>query len=149
MSWPRVAAAQKKRFATWFFAAPVDPGAEAVIDGDEIHDARWIGVRDAIRSHDAGELGMLPPTYVTLRRLAPYVSMAALIAGERSRPSPEVFPVFVKSGGQTCVLFRGDAGYDSADPGSPGPRHRAELEGGRWRYCYRDVDPAFPRLVED
>lgn len=141
--------AEKKRFATWFFAAPVGAGAEVVIDGDEIHDARWIGVSEAIRCHEGGELAMLPPTYVTLRRLARYSSIATLIAGERARLSPAVSPVFVKDSDRPCVLFRGDAGYEAGHADSPGARHRAVLDGGCWRYRYQGVDPAFPRLVED
>ncbi len=38
------------------------------------------------------------------------------------------------------VMFRGDAGYDARDGSIAGPRHRAVLIGGYWRYLYTDVD---------
>lgn len=53
--------AEKKRFYTWIFLSLAE-GAEPVeIDGSEIHDHMWINVRDAVRQHEAGELGLLPP----------------------------------------------------------------------------------------
>ena len=139
---------EPRRFSTWIYAAPLAADTEVVIDGSEIHDHRWFGVREATVEHEAGRLSMLPPTYITLQRLTQYDNLAAMIAAERHSPAPEVFPVFASDGDQVLVMFRGDAGYDSADGEQPGARHRAVLEGQCWRYQYRDVDPRYPPLME-
>jgi len=118
-----------------------------VIDGGEIHDAMWITVSAAIAQHEAGELGMLPPTYVTLKRLLQYDTVSRMLRAERDSACPEVFPVFTSEDGQVMVLFRGDDDYSGDDRGARGARHRAVLKGKRWHYIYRDMDPAIPPLI--
>lgn len=139
--------AEARRFSTWIYAAPLAGDEEVVIDGGEIHDARWITVREAVAQHERGELGMLPPTYITLRRLSRYPTVAEMVAAERHSPVPEVFPRFAEGGEQIVVMFRGDAGYDSGDAGIPGARHRAVLQGKRWQFVYRDGADEFPPLL--
>jgi 8-oxo-dGTP pyrophosphatase MutT (NUDIX family) len=139
--------AEPRRFSTWIYAAPVATAEDVVIDGGEIHDHLWLGVEEAIAMHRRGELPVLPPTLVTLLGLGAYDSIAQLVAAERSSAVPEVLPVFALDDGKVTVMFRGDAGYDSAAPSAPGARHRATLEERRWVYSYRDVDAAYPPLV--
>jgi 8-oxo-dGTP pyrophosphatase MutT (NUDIX family) len=139
--------AEPRRFSTWIYAAPLAVDIEVVIDGSEIHASRWLTLRQAISEHEAGELGMLPPTYFTLLSLARYNSVAQMLAVERESPVPEVFPVYAGNGDQLMVMFRGDAGYDSADGAISGARHRAVLRDACWRYQYHDVDPAYPPLI--
>jgi 8-oxo-dGTP pyrophosphatase MutT (NUDIX family) len=139
---------EPKRFSTWIYAAPLAAEDEVVIDGGEIHDSRWIGVREAVAEHEADELGMLPPTYITLRGLAGYDSVAQMVAAERDSPAPEVFPVFRDDAGQIIVIFRGDAGYDKGDGSAAGARHRAVLQDKHWEYVYQDVPPQFPPLIK-
>lgn len=139
---------EPRRYSTWFYAAPLAEDADVVIDGSEIHDSRWLGVREAAALHEAGELNMLPPTYFTLLRLSRYDSVARMVARERDLPVPEVFPVFAQHGDQLLVMFRGDAGYDSGDSAVPGARHRAVLDEHCWRYEYAGVDPAWPPLID-
>jgi 8-oxo-dGTP pyrophosphatase MutT (NUDIX family) len=139
---------ERKRFSTWIYAAPVRADVDVVIDGSEIHDARWVGVRQAVAEHEAGELGMLPPTYVTLRRLEEYDTTAQMVAVERASPVPEVLPVFAVNCEPLTVMFRGDAGYENGDPDTAGPRHRAVLRDTHWEYFYSEVDAAYPRLID-
>jgi 8-oxo-dGTP pyrophosphatase MutT (NUDIX family) len=139
---------EPKRFSTWIYAAPLAADEEVVIDGGEIHDSRWIGVREAVAEHEAGELAMLPPTYITLRGLAGYDSVEQMVAVERDSPAPEVFPVFGDDAGQTIIMFRGDAGYDEGDGSAAGARHRAVLQDKHWEYVYQDVPPQFPPLIK-
>jgi 8-oxo-dGTP pyrophosphatase MutT (NUDIX family) len=138
---------EPKRFSTWIYAAPLAADEEVVIDGSEIHDSRWISVREAVTEHDAGELGMLPPTYITLRGLSQYDCVAQMVAAERTSPAPEVFPVFSKDADQLIVMFRGDAGYDSGEGAASGARHRARLNGKHWEYVYQDVSADYPPLI--
>ena len=139
---------EPKRFSTWIYAAPVASDKEVVIDGSEIHESRWIGVREAVSAHEDGELGMLPPTYITLRDLARYDSVAQMLAGESERVPDEVFPVFGEAAGKVVVMYRGDAGYDSGDGDAEGARHRALFNGTTWEYVHRGVDDAYPPFIK-
>ncbi|MCB1689562.1 MAG: NUDIX hydrolase [Halioglobus sp.] len=139
---------EPRRFSTWIYAAPLAADIAVEIDGSEIHDHKWLRVREAVEEHEAGRLHMLPPTYVTLQRLSHYDDLAQMIQAERHSPAPEVFPVFASDGDQIVVMFRGDAGYDSGNGSVPGARHRAVLAGERWQYQYRDVDTCYPPLIE-
>ncbi len=138
---------EPRRFSTWIFAAPIDAGEDVVIDGGEIHDSCWLPVSEAVARHEEGELGMLPPTYVTLCNLARYDRVADMVEAERATPVPEVFPIFASEGEQMVVMFRGDAGYEGPDQGAPGALHRAALHDRTWRYTYEAVDPAYPPLI--
>jgi 8-oxo-dGTP pyrophosphatase MutT (NUDIX family) len=141
---------EPRRFSTWIYAAPLAADDEVVIDGGEIHDSRWIGVSEAVVEHEAEELGMLPPTYLTLCGLSRYNTVAEMVAAERDTAAPEVFPVIGHDAGRQGVMFEGDAGFESADAAVTGARHRAVLEGGRWEYIYRQVDSVFvPLLAPD
>ena len=96
---------EPKRFETWIFAAPIEVDSDVAIDGSEIHDFSWIGVAAAVAQHEAGELGMLPPTYITLLSLLRYSTTAEMTAGEREISPPYSFPVFTKAAGKMAVLF--------------------------------------------
>jgi 8-oxo-dGTP pyrophosphatase MutT (NUDIX family) len=139
---------EPKRFYTWIYAAPVASDDEVVIDGSEIHDSRWVGVREAVRLHDEAGLGLLPPTYITLCDLARYTTIEQMLLGERDRVPDEVFPVFGEADGDMVVMFRGDAGYDSGEGDLPGARHRAVFNGDSWAYLHRGVDAANPSFIK-
>lgn len=139
---------EPKRFYTWIYAAPVASDDDVVIDGSEIHDSRWIGVRDAVAGHESGELAMLPPTYVTLCDLARYDTVAQMSKGENGRIPDQVFPIFGESDGAMVVMFQGDAGYERGDGGALGPQHRAVYNGTRWEYVHRGVDPQYPSFIK-
>ena len=138
---------EPKRFETWIYAAPLAEDADVAIDGSEIHDFAWILVKDAVAQHEAGEFGMLPPTYITLLSLLRYPTTAEMTAGESEIPPPYVFPVFTKADGKMAVLFQGDAGYETGDGGMAGPQHRAIMQEKGWEYVYHDVGEHYPPFV--
>jgi len=138
---------EPKRFSTWIYAAPVASDEEVRIDGSEIHDSCWISVMKAVEKHESGELGMMPPTYLTLCDLARYSTVAQMLAGEATRQPDEVFPVFGEADGEIIVMFRGDAGYDAADGSLPGARHRSILRGQHWQYVHEDVAAEYPSFI--
>lgn len=138
---------EPKRFETWIYAAPLAEDADVAIDGSEIHDFAWIRVEDAVAQHEAGEFGMLPPTYITLLSLLRYATTAEMTAGENEIPPPYVFPVFTKAGGKMAVLFQGDAGYETGNGSVAGARHRAIMQDKGWEYVYSDVDEDCPPFV--
>jgi len=139
--------AEPKRFETWIYAAPLAEDIDVAIDGSEIHDFAWVRVEDAISLHEAGEFGMLPPTYITLLSLLRYATTAELTTGENEIPAPYVFPVFTNAEGKMAVLFQGDAGYETGDGSAAGARHRAIMQEKRWEYVYSDVEEDCPPFV--
>ncbi len=138
---------EPKRFSTWIYVAPVASDEEVCIDGSEIHDSRWVSVKGAVQGHENGDLGMMPPTYITLCDLARYSTVAQMLAGEDGRQPDEVFPVYGRADGETIVMFRGDAGYESADGSLPGARHRAVLRAKRWHYLHVDVSNEYCSFI--
>src|SRR5260370_31550001 len=120
-----------KRFATWFFIAPAPAGA-VTIDGGEIHDSAWMRPRDALARRDALEIELAPPTWMTLHHLAAFDTVADLMADARGR-APTFFETRMGSGpGGLVAMWRGDAGYESGDPDTPGARHRLRITAGPW-----------------
>ncbi len=138
---------EPKRFSTWIYAAPVASDEEVCIDGSEIHDSRWISIKAAVEGHESGDLGMMPPTYLTLRDLARYSTVAQMLAGEAMREPNEVLPVFSEADSEVVLMFRGDAGYDTADGSLPGARHRVILCGQFWHYVHSDVAAEHPSFI--
>src|SRR5215207_2823099 len=67
------------RFDTYFFLAVAPDGAEVVIDGQEIVDARWFEPARALAGSGAGEILMVFPTIKNLERLAEFDTADALL----------------------------------------------------------------------
>ena len=68
-----------KRFATWFFAAPVVGADDVRIDNSEIIDYRWLTPAAALELQAACELELPAPTYVTLLGFSVLNDIAALV----------------------------------------------------------------------
>jgi 8-oxo-dGTP pyrophosphatase MutT (NUDIX family) len=129
-----------RRFATWFFLAPVDDLAAIVVDRVEIHEHRWLAPAAAMVARNAGEIELAPPTYTTLWWLSrqPDSRSALLAAAARE---PEMFETHVAPGlgGQPmATLWAGDAGYEDGDATKPGPRRRLVMDPAGWRV---EIDP--------
>ena len=67
------------RFDTYFFLAVAPDGAEAVVDGSEIVDARWFEPARALEGSEAGEILMVFPTIKNLERVAEFDTADALL----------------------------------------------------------------------
>ncbi|HEX4882361.1 MAG TPA: NUDIX domain-containing protein [Porticoccaceae bacterium] len=118
-----------KRFATWFFAARAEGHhAEVTIDGGEIDDHQWINPAQALARHAAGEIDLVPPTWMTLHQLAAGDSVAALLAILNAQ-SPRVYVTHLGKtpDGDRVALWAGDAGYEAWDANIPGRRHRLTM----------------------
>jgi 8-oxo-dGTP pyrophosphatase MutT (NUDIX family) len=72
---------EPRRFRTWFFVATLPPGQLTRDVSTESSSVAWLSARAACDAVDAGDLGMLPPTYFTCLEIAqlatPYDVMAA------------------------------------------------------------------------
>jgi 8-oxo-dGTP pyrophosphatase MutT (NUDIX family) len=135
---------EPKRFSTWFYVAPVACDGDVVIDGSEIHDSQWISIKDAILGHERGDLGMFPPTYLTLIYLSRYHTVADVLRGEAETVPAEVLPVMGKCNEEMVLMLEGDAGYESGDPSTEGPQHRTTLRDGYWQYVVECAEENFP-----
>ena len=123
------------QLTTWFFVAPAPPEAVRV-DGREIAEHIWLTPAEALRRHEeSGGTWFLPPTYVTLCDLEGFATVAdALAAAQRREPTFYETRLALNGDGEEVALWAGDAGYETADPDTPGPRHRLWATPGRpWR----------------
>lgn len=123
-----------RRFNTWFFVAEAT-AEDVVIDGGEIHDHSWISPGEAIRRRLAGEIELIPPTWLTLWLLSGYGSVGeALATIAAAEPGVFVTRMVKHADGRQALLWDGDAGYRSGELDAAGGRHRLWLHEAEWRY---------------
>lgn len=123
-----------KRFATWFYICHVDASAPVVVDGSEIVEHRWYQPRDAISALNNKEIEMMPPTFITLTELVKASDAADALAMYRHRKVPEYLPKFTMTDKGICMLYPGDAGYESGDQEAEGRHHRMWMLEEGWRF---------------
>ena len=119
----------QKRFATWFFAAHVTDEHRVVIDDGEIKAHAWINPAVALAKHAAGELDLVPPTWLTLHHIAQYSPSVSVIEHFQSR-DPKVYTtrVVMNADSNRVALWHGDAGYEHWEAGIEGERHRLVMD---------------------
>jgi 8-oxo-dGTP pyrophosphatase MutT (NUDIX family) len=121
-------------FSTWIFLASADPTATVAVDGGEITAHVWAHPADVLRRRDAGEVALLPPTWVSLWHVARYHSAGTALEAAR-RSAPSVFrPRTATVDGTSVSVYAEDAGYHDATATGDGPRHRLILDPAGWRY---------------
>lgn len=123
-----------KRFATWFFAAPVRGNGDVRIDNSEIIDHRWLTPAAALDLRAAGELDLPAPTYVTLLGFSALKNVAALVERLRAAEVQRFVPRLVPIANGRCTVYSEDAAYESRDFDAPGARHRLIMSGAGWQY---------------
>ena len=133
---------EEKRFSTWFFVGRA-PDGDVLLHEKEATRHEWFRPGDAIDAHAAGSLSLAPPTWMTLRSLMTGVTVDEVLGGiDQQRPG--IFHTRALQATPMVLAWRGDVGYDSADPAdpangafdlhTPGPRNRLFLAPGGWRY---------------
>ncbi len=105
-----------RRFATWFFIAPLDSNTGIEIDNQEIQDFQWITPSAAIDLHYQGELSIMPPTFKSLFEIQTANNTMDLIEQCKTQPSFKYFPKIVEHEDNHVFLYNNDSGYDKADP---------------------------------
>ena len=121
-----------RRFATWFFMARAPEGVVVVDDG-EIHEHLWIRPTEAMTRRDAGEIELIPPTWMTLHMLADEPSVDAAMAAARSH-EPQIYITHIaRVDGGIASIWQGDAAYDDGDALKPGTRNRLLMLDDGWR----------------
>jgi len=124
-----------RRFSTWFFATRAPEGA-VVIDDGEITEHAWTTPHAAIERHAAGEIEIVPPTWITLTELGRHETAAEAIDWAAAR-APRRFHTKPISKDPITLAWEGDDAVDGTDHGA---RNRLELHDDGW--IWHDLPPA-------
>jgi 8-oxo-dGTP pyrophosphatase MutT (NUDIX family) len=122
----------RRRFSTWFFATTA-PDAEVAIDHGEIHEDRWLNPAEALHQHRAGEIELVPPTWITLTQLAEHRNARSALAWAEANES-EVFRTRPIGKDPVTIAWSGDAAYHGDPADTEGGRHRLILDPDGWQY---------------
>lgn len=99
-----------RRYDARFFVAALPDGARAQDVTTESSSAGWFGIGAALESAQRGEVGMLPPTIMTLASLAEHGSVAEILEAAGSRSLEPVRPSVAEGpDGFTATLPDGTA----------------------------------------
>jgi len=122
-----------RRFATWFYAteAPQGVDGDVTIDGGEIVDHLWVTPAEALEKHAAGEVMLVPPTWITLKHLSSFTTTHDALQAISDR-EPPFYLTKMASKEPAIVMWHGDAGYDSGALDALGPRHRLAMLPDGW-----------------
>jgi 8-oxo-dGTP pyrophosphatase MutT (NUDIX family) len=98
---------EPKRYRTWFFAALLPEGQVTRDVSTESSSVAWIPARVAAVQADAGELALMPPTYLTSMEVGEHASPEEVLAVAASR-SVEMFTPSVEPLGSGWTLSMPD-----------------------------------------
>jgi 8-oxo-dGTP pyrophosphatase MutT (NUDIX family) len=101
----------RMRFDTHFFLAPLPPGQEPRVDGEECVEYRWFTPAGALAAHGAGEIALVFPTIKHLEQLSTFPSANALLTAAGEHDVEPVQPRVAVEGETARVLLPGDPGY--------------------------------------
>jgi len=121
------------RFATWFFVAETQ--ADTVeVDGEEIHDFRWLTPSDALRRHARGAIKLAAPTFALTTRFAAFPSVSAALSAVAEWPRERLMGRVYDVEGGRVVTYAQDRAYETGELDEAGSRHRLWMVAGGWRY---------------
>ena len=121
------------RFATWFFVA--ETTADTVeVDGEEIHDFRWLTPADALRRHARGAIKLAPPTFALTTRFAAFPTVSAALLAVAAWPRERLMGRIHDVDGGRVVTYARDCAHETGELDEAGPRHRLWMVASGWRY---------------
>jgi 8-oxo-dGTP pyrophosphatase MutT (NUDIX family) len=94
---------EPRRYRTWFFVAALPEGQVTRDVSPESSSVAWLPALDAVAKAEAGEILLLPPTYLTLLDVGQHGSPGEVLAESRSR-RVEMFTPEVVADGDEFVL---------------------------------------------
>jgi 8-oxo-dGTP pyrophosphatase MutT (NUDIX family) len=94
---------EPRRYRTWFFVAALPVGQVTRDVSPESSSVAWLPALDAVAKAEAGEILLLPPTYLTLLDVGQHGSPGEVLAESRSR-RVEMFTPEVVADGDEFVL---------------------------------------------
>ena len=87
---------EPKRYRTWFFVASLPEGQRTRDVSSESSSVTWLPASGAVEAVEAGDMFMLPPTYLTCLDIAQHAGPDAVLAEAAGREvdmfTPEVVP---------------------------------------------------------
>ncbi len=98
---------EPKRYRTWFFVASLPTGQVTRDVSSESSSVTWLPARVAAEQADAGELALMPPTYLTSMEVGEHDSPEDVLAVAASR-SVEMFTPSVEPLGEGWTLSMPD-----------------------------------------
>ncbi len=123
-----------KRFSTAFFIAPwSENSGEVTVDDGEIREHRWELPHRVLELRAAGEVGLTPPTFITLSQLLRFETVSAVFAAAETRRFEHFTTRIAVDGPEIVAMYHGDSGYDSGDPNLGGAKHRLRM-ASTWQY---------------
>ena len=138
---------EPRRYRTWFFVASLPAGQVTRDVSSESSSVTWMGALDAASSVDAGQLLMLPPTYLTCLEVGLHSSPQEVLAAAAGRGPVEMF--MPRGGGLGRTRCPGVV----VDPGEPagagGAAARRDRLGRRLVRVARGVRAGPQRLADD
>ena len=129
-----------KRFSTWFFAAEIEDQIIQV-DGGEILKHKWITPREALARHEAEEIELVPPTWITLYQLSLKESVVGILESfENNKPMHYKTKLMLNESKQLMAIWHGDDAYTSEEPNEGTKRHRLIMKNGGFIFENNAVD---------
>ena len=123
------------RFSAWFFIAETTSDV-VQIDGQEIHDYRWMRPADALEAQAAGTMQLAAPSFALTTRLAGCPDVPSVFDAVREWPDERLLGRLCDVTGGRVVVYPQDIAYhdDGRSLERPGPRHRLWMLDSGWRY---------------
>jgi 8-oxo-dGTP pyrophosphatase MutT (NUDIX family) len=94
---------EPRRYDTRFFVAALPAGQRTRDVSGESDQVAWMSPADAVTAVDAGELEMLPPTYLCCHQLAAQPSVAAALDAARDQVITPILPALRLDGDQAYL----------------------------------------------
>ena len=123
-----------RRYDTRFFLARMPEGQIAKHDESETTALEWLSPREAIARFNRRELLLPPPTYTSIRQLAPRASIDDVFAWAKPRRIARVMPGFFKNGDEATLTLPGDPLFPTIPDWDVPEETRFVLQdGARWQ----------------
>jgi 8-oxo-dGTP pyrophosphatase MutT (NUDIX family) len=123
-----------RRYDTRFFLARMPEGQIAKHDEGETTALGWLTPREAIERFNRKELLLPPPTYTSIRQLAPRTSIDDVFAWAKVRSIARVMPGFFKDGDALTLTLPGDPLFPTIPDWDVPEETRFVLQdGARWQ----------------
>jgi 8-oxo-dGTP pyrophosphatase MutT (NUDIX family) len=123
-----------RRYDTRFFLARMPAGQVAKHDEGETTALEWLTPREAIERFNRRELLLPPPTYTSIKQVAPRTSIEDVFTWAKSRPIARIMPGFFENGGVATMTLPGDPTFPTI-PGWDVPEETRFVlqDGARWQ----------------
>lgn len=129
-SWWITPETEPKRYDTRFFLCCVDDEQEISHDNEEAVESCWISPRIAAEKHEAGEMFMAPPTYITLLELMSFRHVEEIWEVAGNRNIAPIQPTHFKGNGELEIRFPGHREHPISEQVLEW--EKALLRNGRW-----------------